>query len=747
MQPGDQWVMDEPGYGRTPRVCTDGEGRLWVVWISWTEKGECVRACRLEADGIWAPSFACSPVESMVTGVAAAPWGHGIIVSWIDGGDGENSGLKIREIDSSGEGGPVHLVVPARRSPADLAMGSGPEKFIMVWTVSAPAGRRLEGYGGPDPCASTISKAISQGPGMYVNPAVAVVGDEGWVAWQSIVSGESRIIAGRLDGPRVEVSRLIEGSSTGGIAAMPHIIGSAEGGLWVAWQSDLDPQDGPGLVRWIQVAHLDRDGRVKLPVAPMTGIDRDGRGEDQGFESPQLTVGPDGRLVVIGRGSQSLNRQDLGRSGWSERTMIGDGGWKCRGSHYVTCVAREGIFVAGRETEGIVVRLISRGDSSHEGEPELGVPCGASTRSSDQNKTQTTVGYTIDGYRVLFGDIHQHTMMSDGTGTPEETYLRARYRYGDDICAIADHESFLGKRTPPGEWSRLNRIADEAYEPGAFVTLHAFEWTGAMHPGPGHKVGYLPPRGGPILSRDDGATRDTVSLMETCRRVGALMFPHHVGWTGADMQAHDPSVQTCWEIVSCHGAYERPGVGPIGTRGDDKDGQFVAHALDAGLRFGFVGGSDGHGLNWHHGVCRMKDSHRSGLTAVLAQDVTRDAVFEALKNRRCYATSGARIGLWFEIAGMPMGEEIPVTESVSFTVIVKATSEISTLSLVTNLGREISLEAGTRFVEARGTLPVPPEGRWAYYYVRVVQEDGHVAWSSPIWLDAPGSCGSGLPAA
>ncbi len=747
MQPGDQWVMDEPGYGRSPRVCTDEEGRPWVVWISWTENGECVRACRLGTDGTWAPSFACSPVEPMVTDVAIAPWGHGVIVSWIDGGDGEINGLKIREIDRFEKGGPVRMVVPARRSPANLAMVSGPGKYIMVWTVNAPAGRRLEGVSGPDPGASAISKAISQGPGMHVNPAVAVVDGAGWVAWQAIVSGESRIIAGRLDGPRVEVSRLVEGSSTGGIAAMPHVIGAAGGGLWVAWQSDLDPEEGPGLVRWIQVAHLDSDDRIALPVAPMTGMNRNGRGEDQGFESPQLAVGPDGRLVVIGRGSQSLRRQDLGKSGWSERSMIGNEGWECRGSRYDTSVARDGIFVAGRESEGIVVRLISHGDSSHGGEPELGAPCDVSPRISDRSKIETVDGCTVGNHRVLFGDIHQHTMMSDGTGTPRETYLRARYRYGDEICAVADHESFLGKRTPPGEWSQLNRIADEAYEPEAFVTLHAFEWTGAMHPGPGHKVGYLPPRGGPVFSRDDRATRDTAGLMEACRRVGTLMFPHHVGWTGADMQAHDPSVQTCWEIVSCHGAYERPGVGPIGTRGDDKDGQFVAHALDAGLRFGFVGGSDGHGLNWHHGVCRMKDSHRSGLTAVLAQDVTRDAVFEALKDRRCYATSGAKIGLWFEIAGMPMGEEIPVTESVSFTVIVQATCDINELSLVTNLGREIPLETGSSFVEARGTLPVPPEGRWAYYYVRVVQEDGHVAWSSPIWLDAPGSSGSGLPAA
>jgi hypothetical protein len=207
----------------------------------------------------------------MVTGVAVAPWRHGVIVSWIDGGDDEINGLKIREIDNSGEGGPVRLVVPARRSPADLAMASGSGKYVMAWTVNAPAGRRLEGFAGPDPCASTLSKTISSGPGTHVNPAVAVVGDEGWVAWQAIVSGESRIIAGRLDGPKVEVSRLIEGSSTGGIAAMPHVIGSARGGLWVAWQSDLDPEEGPGLVRWIQVAHLDRDRqrRLGMPGFPL----------------------------------------------------------------------------------------------------------------------------------------------------------------------------------------------------------------------------------------------------------------------------------------------------------------------------------------------------------------------------------------------------------------------------------------------------------------------------------------------
>jgi hypothetical protein len=26
---------------------------------------------------------------------------------------------------------------------------------------------------------------------------------------------------------------------------------------------------------------------------------------------------------------------------------------------------------------------------------------------------------------------------------------------------------------------------------------------------------------------------------------------------------------------------------------------------------------------------------------------------------------------------------------------------------------------------------------FSYYYIRVVQEDGHIAWGSPIWIDHP----------
>ncbi|MCK9461792.1 MAG: CehA/McbA family metallohydrolase [Proteobacteria bacterium] len=737
----ERTLMDEPGYGRSPRVCADGAGRFWVAWISWDGREERVRVRCRSRDGAWGASRACTLPTRAVTGIALAGWGEGALLAWIDAGDAEADGLKLAELDADGDDGSPRLIVPWRRSPGVPALSTGSDAFALCWTVRTAGGCRVEGFTSAEPSAVSIVKPISEGRGSHLEPAAAWAGDAAWIAWQVMAPEESRIEARRVDGPAPgAIVEVADGGPTG-VVARPSLAGEEGGGAWVAWSTDVDPAAGPGLVRWVEVAHLDRDGKLSLPAARMQGVDRGGRGEDQGLEAPALVLGEGGALVVAARGSQSLRRMDLTGAGWTVPAQLDEAGWKCRGRRFDACASPAGLLVVGRERDGLAARLLPYGPT--DGGPPALAKEKPPARPVREHRAVRGIPIAVAGRRVLFGDIHQHTAASDGTGTAAEAFHRARWRYGDDLCAIADHESFLGKRTPPGEWAEHCRIADELYAPGEFVTLQAFEWTGAMHPGPGHKVVYVSSRGGPVLSRDDERTRTSSGLLAECRRVGALAFPHHVGWTGADADAHDPEVQSCWEIVSCHGAYERPGVGPIGTRGDDKLGQFAAEMLDRGLRFGFVGGSDGHGLNWHHGICRMADSHRAGLTGVLAAAATRDAVFEALGARRCYATSGAKIGVWFEVNGLPMGEEIPVNESVSFRLSVAATAEIESLALVTNGGREIRLEAGSTAVDAHGTLPAPPEGRWAYYYARVVQVDGHVAWSSPIWLDAIGSPGSG----
>ncbi|MCK9523883.1 MAG: CehA/McbA family metallohydrolase [Proteobacteria bacterium] len=722
--PRRTWRLPHAGYGTHPEIAVDAQGRLWVGWIEWDGEAEAVMLCHAQPDGEFCAPFAiCARAEAILS-LALMPWQDGVAAAWIALGDPERDGLMLRQVSSAQRMGPAHLVQPARRYPMGLTMASGDGRFILAWTVREPRGRQVEGIVGSDIDALPRPALFSERRIFNLRPAVAVSEGVPWVAWQSMSPSGSRILARHFDAAGQPGDILAVTRAQGGIDAMCSLAPCREGGVWVAWHTDKGAGASPTLVRWIDLVRLEKDGICHRPKADMPGIDRDARGEDQGFEFPAIATAPSGRLVIIGRGSQSLRRQDLTADGWTPRGQVDAPGWQCR-SRYKVALHGDAVWVVGRERKGIVLRELPLTESVETtATPSIGFAW------------RQEVGTTILGRRLLFGDIHQHTVNSDGTGTDAEVYLRARYRYGDELVAVADHESFLGKQTTPGEWARIMATADDFYEPGAFVTLYAYEWTGIMHPGPGHKVIYPAPTQPLLFSRDDPRYAASHDLLAACREHGALAFPHHVGWSGADMDSHDPEVQTCFEIVSCHGAYEREGGTPIGTRGNDKPGQFVADALDAGLRFGFVGGSDGHGLNWHHGVCRIQDSHRTGLTAVIADSVTREGVLDALARRCCYATSGARIALWFEVDGMPMGETVRPGGVSAYRVVVRGTADIASLCLVTNGGRETPLRFEGDSADVHGTLPPPPVQRAIYYFVRVVQTDGHMAWSSPIWLES-----------
>ena len=133
----------------------------------------------------------------------------------------------------------------------------------------------------------------------------------------------------------------------------------------------------------------------------------------------------------------------------------------------------------------------------------------------------------------------------------------------------------------------------------------------------------------------------------------ALTIAHHSAGgpisTDWSIPPH-PELETVTEIVSVHGSSEAadsPGVihRPV-------PGNFVRDALDRGYRLGFLGSSDGH--DGHPGLAHLT-SATGGLAAILAEDLTRDAIYDALNNRRVYATSGHRILLRASLGGHPMG--------------------------------------------------------------------------------------------
>ena len=125
--------------------------------------------------------------------------------------------------------------------------------------------------------------------------------------------------------------------------------------------------------------------------------------------------------------------------------------------------------------------------------------------------------------------------------------------------------------------------------------------------------------------------------------------------------------------------------------------------------------------------------HWCGLTAVFARELTREAVFRAIQERRCYATTGARILADFEVDGVPMGGEGVAGGPATVRARVAGTAPLKSLTIVRN-------NVDVHQVEGMG---LDQELVWtdyetragSYYYLRVIQEDGHLAWASPVWLD------------
>lgn len=177
----------------------------------------------------------------------------------------------------------------------------------------------------------------------------------------------------------------------------------------------------------------------------------------------------------------------------------------------------------------------------------------------------------------------------------------------------------------------------------------------------------------------------------------------------------------------------------------------VQKALQRNCRFGFVaGGLDDRGAyaDFYEGD---QEQYSPGLTAIIAPEHSRSALAEALYNRSCYATTGEHIILGLFIAGSPMGTEISTAHKHGLMVnrhisgFVAGTTHLKSVEIIRN-GKVIktfetegySLDFTYDDMTPLEKVAFPSKDKappFVYYYLRVIQDDGHMAWSSPIWVD------------
>ena len=259
--------------------------------------------------------------------------------------------------------------------------------------------------------------------------------------------------------------------------------------------------------------------------------------------------------------------------------------------------------------------------------------------------------------KTWWGDLHGQTRATVGTGTIEEYFAFGReVALLDMMCHQANDF-----QVTDDEWRRLRREIDRFHQDGRCVIFVGYEWSG-MTPGGGDRN---------VMFRGDVAAlhRSSHAEVDDMRDAATDCFPvtelfsqfagrddvmliPHIGGRYADIVGfHDASLEPVVEIYSDWGRFE----------------WLLEDALTHGYKVGFVANSDGHkgrpGAS-HPGASTF--GAYGGLTCVLAESLTREAVFDAIKARRCYAVTGAqRIHVELAVNGLPMGAagraEGPVT--------------------------------------------------------------------------------------
>lgn len=742
-----------------PNLCVDVKGTVWVAWSEQRRNGDLIRVRSYHASNS-GEILNCSEelgVEFQPT-IAALPDGT-ILVAWI-AYRAQAWRLILRQIDgghvgdeqvlaSYREGAFRPCLLVDRDGIAWLALEAIQQGQPRLMACHTADGRWSDIDQVPTPDAPCYRPSLSLGPDASV-----------WIAYDVYRDGHYQVYIQQLD----RISDPVLVTDNGYHNLQTALATDQEDNIWIAWASNQNDvySDRWWLTKWIYLRRFD-GGTFSDPVSAPPGKDIYGNDSFQGWEFPDISVDAAGRIWLFGQSSHTLYAQYYAGVDWSPLYTIAPrhwGSWKPR----VRVAGFETLYLASMGLGGAQIQRLEVEPSASEPilvEPrEPSSPISVSIANSRERPTITTA--TGEILQVFFGDLHAHSIYGDATDDVDEFYHRYRDGYGYDFACLTEHDYLDGVELSISELKMMWNHADRMTQPGQFVAFCGYEWTSpaiAEHAAPnqsvgeGHKHIIYPDNSGPLVSYGEETANTGAKLLKRLQGVDALVIPHHTGWSGTDWDAHDANLQRLVEVCSTHGRFEYAGNKPIGYRRDHVfPAKFVLNALDRGYNLGFVGGSDSHGLKWHATELEGRDSHvpagtkvgwkrdayRTGMTAILSPELTRAALYDALHNRRCYATSGVPIFVDFRINGALMGSQITVHASPSIKGVIEGTGAIHSVEVVRSghIFSGLQCQEGEDITSLTFTFEdqiiIPGESH--YYYLRVIQKDGNMAWSSPIWV-------------
>jgi hypothetical protein len=291
-------------------------------------------------------------------------------------------------------------------------------------------------------------------------------------------------------------------------------------------------------------------------------------------------------------------------------------------------------------------------------------------------------------YHTFWGDLHNHNNIGYAQGSLRRTFEIARNHL--DFFAFTPHAHWHdmghyvnnienkwinGFAVTSVRWPEVLQMAQEFDAPGKFVPIAGYEWHSASL-GDYHILF-------PDLKAELKLPDDLRELQKFARTRGCIMIPHHpanrLGHRGANFGCRDPEVSPLLEMYSEWGNAEHdraPFPYIRHTEGGRWTKNTLQYLLAQGHRVGVIASTDDH--------LGYPGAYREGLAAVKATSLTRDAIFDALWNRRTYGVTGDRIALDFTLNGHLMGQEMAHANERELRISVSGWDQIDRVEVLKN---------------------------------------------------------------
>lgn len=351
----------------------------------------------------------------------------------------------------------------------------------------------------------------------------------------------------------------------------------------------------------------------------------------------------------------------------------------------------------------------------------------------------------IEDYGLYFGQLHAHTNLSDGTGTVEQAFEHAANVENLDFLALTDHSnSFEGQSGLPS--AGTTHLGDENAEEvnaswregregaraitaqeGDFVGIYGFEmtWSGGA---PGHintfnSEGFENRNAEPYRKGDNYEVLEAYynTLNENPETISQFNHPGDTFGDFMDFALYDPVIDNQMTLIEVGN-----GEGAIGSSGYFPSYSYYTRALDKGWHVAPTNNQDNHKGNWG-------DSN-TARSVVLSDGLSEDAIYDAMKNYRVYATEDNDLSILYSLNGNAMGSILDEQDEINIRAEISDPTDITgetKVEVIVNGGQtlaEKTFTGGSAIVEFNNLST-----GYGYYYLRITQADKQIAVTAPVW--------------